>query len=286
MLLQLKETYASFLLLGEPTPEPTEAQITEIQFAGGQAEDGRFIDVGNEIAAGSPSVFTVIGFESMPYGVPWMVRWYRNDEFYDSVSEDEWNRGRAGLTWIKLTGSPVPAGEYDTEVYVAGNLLASASFEVAAGDVVAMEQYVSSFFKIAINHPTEWVVYEDPTEAGYLYIAPPTDESRYIWYKSLPWEDDSNDSLLAAILSLWYSRFPDLTYADQGEFFLGGLSQAAFLPVQYTDGNGDLLSAVLVATVDHTGIAHVLVMQAPADEFDDIYSTVFDPILRGLDIER
>jgi len=111
----------------------------------------------------------------------------------------------------------------------------------------------------------------------------PNDASNYFWYTSFPWDESDNDSVLSGLMVLWYSQHPDMEFLQQGEFFLGGLAQTSFIPATYTDANGIRMGAYLVGMA-HQGNAYLLVLQAPADEFEQTYNAIFDPMLRSLEI--
>ncbi len=283
-LLDYKETAVSLATLEEIEPEQTTAEVSEIAFAGAITADGGFLDVGESFAPGAPAVYTILRFEQMPAEAPWMVRWYHEDELYQTYSAEWPDSAGGGQSWVRITGSPMPAGAYQAEVYVSGKLIAREGFEVQEGEIAEMTSYASSYFRLSVNHPADWVVFEDPTVGGYLYASPPDDDQNYFWYNSVPWSGGGSESAMGALLSMWYNLHPDLQYGEQGEFFLGGLAQASFLPTTYASPEGEALSALLVAMVDEMGSAHILVVQSPSDEFDQAYAMVFDPMLRSLEI--
>lgn len=125
---------------------------------------------------------------------------------------------------------------------------------------------------------------EEPVPVGGKCATLADDALRYFWYTAVPWQPSGNESVLGPLLALWYSKHPDLQYGQQGEFYLGGLAKASFIPASYTDAQGDALQALLVGSVDAAGAAHIMVLQAPAGDFDRTYNTVFDPMLRALQI--
>jgi len=129
----------------------------------------------------------------------------------------------------------------------------------------------------------EWLVTENKSVDGSLYISDPNNSSTYIWYTSFPWEGTDNDSVLSGLMVLWYGQHPDMQFLEQGEFFLGGLAQASFVPVTYTSENGDGMAAYLVGMA-HEGTGYLLVLQSPLEEFSQTYDAIFDPILRSLEI--
>ncbi len=284
MLLRIKETAASLTLLGEPIPQDTSAQIDDIIFAGDIAQDGSFLDVGETFTAGTPTIYTILSFEDIPIGTPWLVRWYLDGAQYNEYIAKPWNNEANGQTWVRVQGAPMPAGDYQVEIYVSGNLIASADFTVQAGEVVEMEQYASSYYKLALNYPADWVVIEYPTIEGYLFASPPDDERYSFWYNTIPWEGTGSDSVLGELLSLWHSKHPDLVYGQKGEFILGGLAQASYFPVTYADVDENLLAALLIGMVDEGENAHMVVLQAPDETFDQTYASIFDPMLRSLKI--
>ena len=281
-LLDFKQTAVSLALLGEIEPEETSAVVSEIAFAGAIAADGSFLDVGDSFTPGVPAVYTIMQFEEMQPNAPWMVRWYHEDELYQTYAAEWPDTGGGGQSWVRITGSPMQAGEYQAEVYVSGKLIANKAFEVQTGEIAEMESYTSSYFRLSVNHPENWVVFEDPTVGGYLYASPPEDDQSYFWYNTVPWSGGGSESALGALLSMWYNLHPDLQYGQQGEFYLGGLAQANFLPATYASLTGESLSALLVAMLDDVGNAHILVVQSPSDQFDQAYSMIFDPMLRSL----
>ncbi len=282
---QTKETFAALTLLGKPTPAATSAQITDLRFAGSVAVDGGLVDVGNTFTAGAPSVYTIVSFDKMESDAAWMVRWYLNGEPYDSYINKKWEGAPKGARRVRVQGSPLPSGNYLAEIYVAGNLMASAKFQVQAGETVAMRPYTSSALRISFNHPNDWLVSGDP-QGSYLYAAPQDNDAYLFWYATVAWKGAPNQGVLGSLLSLWLSKYPDLKRGDAGQIFLGGLTQADFLPVTYSDGKGKLYRALLIGGVDKSNRAHLIAMQAPANEFDKAYTTIFDPMLRGLEIQR
>ena len=280
---RLKETSASIKLIGDTSPTETSAKVIEITYAGDISADGDLIDVGKSFTPGSPSIYTIINFEQMEVGDAWMVRWVQDGKLYDEYLADKWSGDPASQARVRLRGAPLPGGEYHTEVYVDGNLIATDQFEVQAGETALMQPHVSSFFRILLNHPVEWLVTEDQSENGSLYIANPDDASNYFWYTSFPWDESDNDSVLSGLMILWYGQHPDMEFLEQGEFFLGGLAQTSFIPVTYTNADGIRMGAYLIGMA-HQGTAYLLVLQAPADEFELTYHSIFDPMLRSLEI--
>ena len=259
------------------------ANIDSITFAGSIAADGEFIDMGDTFTAGVPSVYTIINFTDMISETPWMVRWYLDGEPFDAYVDEGWAGDSSGQARVQVRGAPLPSGEYIAEVYVNGNLLASETFTIQAGDTTNMDTHISSFFRVRINHPADWVAFEDHSTDNSLYISPLHDNSNFFWYTSFPWDDPDNESVLSGLMVTWYSQHPDLDYGQQGEFFLGGLDQASFMPVTYSDENGNSAAALLVAMATQ-GEAHMLVIQAPEEEFDQTYDLIFDPMLRSFEI--
>ncbi len=285
-LLDFKQTAVSLALLGETEPEETTAAVSQIAFAGAIAADGSFLDVGDTFTPGAPAVYTIMQFEEMPPNAPWMVRWYHEDELYQTYLSQWPDTAGGGQSWVRITGSPMPAGVYAAEIYVSGKLIASESFQVQAGEIAEMEPYTSSYFRLSVNHPADWVIFEDTTVGGYLYASPPEDEQNYFWYNTVPWSGGGSESAMGALLSMWYNLHPDLQYGQQGEFFLGGLAKASFLPATYASPAGESLSALLVAMVDDTGNAHIMVVQSPSEQFEQAYTRIFDPMLRSLEIAQ
>lgn len=280
---RLKETSASLKLVGDTSPAETSAVVSEVTYAGNISLDGDLIDQGDSFTPGSPSIYTILSFEDMQEGTTWMVRWYTGGELYDEYIADVWSGGSAGQARVRLRGAPLPAGEYFTEIYADGNLIAESSFEVQAGETAVMQPYVSSSFRILLNHPIEWLVTENRSENGSLYIANPDDASNYLWYTSFPWEEMDNDSVLSGLMVLWYSQHPDIEFLEQSEFFLGGLAQATFVPAIYSDEDGNQMGTYLVGMA-HEGYGYLLVLQSPAETFEETYAAIFDPMLRSLEI--
>lgn len=283
-LQRFKTISASVALLDEIEPQPLSAKVTDIAFAGGIAADGGAVDLGNTFTPGVPVIYTLIDFNGMPEGTPWLVRWYKDGEFHTQYIASPWGNVPDGLARVELKGSPIPSGNYEVEVFAAGNLLGNAEFEVQPGETVAMQSYNSSYFRLSINHPADWLVNEDHSKNGFLYISDPDDASRYFWYTAFPWEGGENDEILSSLVAQWFSQHPDMQYTQQGQFFLGGLAQADYIPVTYGGADREALSAMLVGTVDNDGNAYMIVMQAPRDAFDATYKTTFDLMLRSLKI--
>lgn len=283
-LRHFKSVSASVALLNEIEPQPISAKVTGVTFAGGIAADGGLIDLGKTFTAGVPTIYTLVDFSGMPEGTLWLVRWYKDGEFHTQYIASPWGNVPEGQARVELKGSPIPSGKYQAEVFAAGNLLGSAEFEVQPGEAVAMQPYDSSHFRLSINHPANWLVNENHSNNGFLYISDPDDASSYLWYTSFPWEGTENDEILSSLTVLWYGQHPDMQYAQQGQFFLGGLAEADYIPVTYSGADGESLFAMLVGMVDDAGNAYMLVMQAPKDTFDSTYQTTFDLMLRSLKI--
>ena len=281
-LLRWKETAASLALLGEITPQEHPGKVEQTLFAGGIAADGSLIDAGNTFTAGTPSIYTLIEFSQMSANTPWMVRWYQNGELFDQYIADGWSGDTTGLARLRIKGAPIPAGEYQVDVFIAGNLDANEFFEIEAGETLPMQAYVSGFFRISINHPVEWYASEDHTANNYLYITNPENDNTFFWYTSYASKNNTREDVLSNLMILWFSQHPDLSYGEQGEFFLGGLAQASYMPVTYTNQDGNSIAALLVGMADGAGNAYALVMQAPAIDFDQTYQTVFTPMLHSL----
>ena len=281
-LLHWKETAASVALLGEITPQEHLGKVEQVLFAGGIAADGSLIDADNTFAAGTPSIYTLIEFSQMSANTPWMVRWYQNGELFDQYIADSWSGDTTGLARLRIKGAPIPTGKYQADVFIAGNLVASEVFEIEAGETLPMHAYVSGFFRISINHPVEWYASEDHTANNYLYITNPEDDDTFFWYTSYASENNAREDILANLMILWFSQHPDLSYGEQGEFFLGGLALASYMPVTYTNQDGNSIAALLVGMADGAGNAYALVMQAPETDFDQTYQTVFTPMLHSL----
>lgn len=280
---QFKENSASLTLTEQISPEASSAQISGISFAGGITANGDFVDVGDTFQAGVPSSYTIIDFYEMAPGTPWMVRWYLDGDRFDAYISDGWSGETSGQARVRLRGAPLPSGEYTAEVYGAGNLLSSDNFAVEAGETTAMQSHVSGFFRILINHASDWVVFENHTAESSLFIAPQDENASFFWYTRFPWDETDNESVLSGLMVTWYSQHPDMEYGEPGEFLLGGQSQASFMPVTYSDADENALAALLIAMTTQ-GEAHMLVLQAPAEEFDSTYDMIFDPMLRSFEI--
>ncbi len=280
---QFKENAASLKLVGNISPETSAAQISGINFAGGIGANGEFVDVGDSFTAGVPSIYTIINFKEMPPETPWMLRWTLDGDPFDVYIDDSWGGETSGQARVRLRGAPLPSGNYSAEVYVGGKFLSSADFTVQEGDTQTMLPHISSFFQVLVNHPKDWVAFEDHSADSSLFISPQGDNQNFFWYTSFPWADEDNESVLSGLMVTWYSQYPDMEYSEPGEFFLGGQALASYMPVTYSDADGNELAALLVS-MSYQGEAHMLVLQAPKAEFDQTYDLIFDPMLRSFEI--
>lgn len=113
------------------TPESVEPEIGPITFALGATEAYDPIDPGDSFEEGITEIHAIFDYSGIAQGYNWERVWYLDgDEILRSA--DEWSEEEAGRFdyFLDAGGDPLPAGEWQLEIYVEGELLASGSFTI------------------------------------------------------------------------------------------------------------------------------------------------------------
>lgn len=278
-LLHIKELAATYELFGDVSPRDTDVTIGDVWFAEDVGLDGVSLGVSAELPPGTPNVYTFFAFEGVSPDTAWLIRWYHDGDLYDTFEAAEWVYGDSGETYVRVSGSPMPAGQYEVEFYFDGRLVTTATFDVQAGDAVSMEPYVSSLFQLTINRPPDWSVSEEGGEDGSLIIS--RDDLTYLYYFTTAYTGTSDD-LLNGMRALWEESYPDVTFDEPGSFYLGGLSGARYVHAWHTDADGNEVLTYLMGTVDETGLARVVWLQLPQDGAEQTYIDYFSPMIKSL----
>jgi hypothetical protein len=91
--------------------------------------------------------------------------------------------------------------------------------------------------------------------------------------------------LSSAFLNLWYGLHPDLVYGEIGELYFGKAADGHFIPVSYKNESGEEIQALLVSSADAAGKGHLLALQSLALDFERNYSTIFNPMLKSIELQ-
>jgi hypothetical protein len=128
--------YRGGVIVGEEIPvgpiNPTTAQISEITFAAGVDNNDQPQDV-NTTFSDIFEVYAFFDFEGMSNGAEWATRWYYEGEMVLEIP-GVWDSGESGNTWVSIYHPDgLPAGVFELEVEVQGELFQTGSFTVQEG---------------------------------------------------------------------------------------------------------------------------------------------------------
>jgi hypothetical protein len=105
------------------------ASFGNVTFASGVDNNNQPQGV-NTSFSGVDDVYAFFDYEGMTNGVDWVSRWFYNGQ---KVLETPatWDAGESGTTWVSIShDSGLPAGKYDLELEVQGEVFQKASFTV------------------------------------------------------------------------------------------------------------------------------------------------------------
>lgn len=280
MLERIKELSAAYELFGSIALRATDGEVPAVRFAENIAVDGTPLDVADTFAPGTSAVYTLFEYRGVAPETSWLVRWYRNGALYDRLQSAEWSYGESGETWVVVYGSPLPPGRYDADFYFNGHRVASDRFDVEAGEAVPMERFTSGVFQLTLNVPVGWTTREVSGEDASLIVS--RDERTYLYYYTQRTSSTSRE-LLQDLQAAWQQTYPDVTFGEGGEFYLGGLPGAVYVTAWHNDASGSPVLTYLIAAVDESGLARLIWMQMPQAGSDETYAQYLLPMIKSIE---
>lgn len=129
--------YRGGVLIGEGTPieqpvNPGVASFSDITFAANVDSNNRPIDINNSFV-GIYDVYAFFEYTGMVNGVDWVSRWYYQNQMVLETPAT-WDSGASGSTWVSLHHPDgLPAGRYELELEVQGEVFKTGIFTVQEG---------------------------------------------------------------------------------------------------------------------------------------------------------
>lgn len=132
------------------------AEFTRLFFSPGKTEDGLPTSVIYSAPSGTRSLYLFFDYKGMVEGVTYEMKTYIDgaEEPDWSLPPTQWSGYNEGLWWIGWDDAPFEDADYDMELYVEGEMLASASITI--GGRPTQEPTFSN------------IVFSDGTNEGYL----------------------------------------------------------------------------------------------------------------------
>jgi hypothetical protein len=130
--------YRGGVVIGESTPvgpvNPGTASIGEITFAAGVDDNNQPQEIDTTFT-GPMEIFAFFDYEGMTNGAEWTTRWYYEGQEV-LASPATWDAGSSGTTWVSLFHPDgLPAGLFELEIEVQGEVFQTGSFTVVEGGV-------------------------------------------------------------------------------------------------------------------------------------------------------
>ena len=111
------------------TPQAGQVFFTNLIFARDVTEDGELVDIVNEFPAGITTLVFAFDYAGMEKGTEWVDTWYVDGVLDERLSgpRPPWDLEENGGAWATLEfEDPLPTGEYQLEISVGGEMVASA----------------------------------------------------------------------------------------------------------------------------------------------------------------
>jgi len=120
------------------TPQAGAIFISNIIFARDVTEDGELVDIVDEFPAGITDLVFAFDYAGMEQGIEWVDTWYVDGVLDERLSgpRPPWDLEENGSAWATLEfEDPLPTGEYQLEISVKGESVATATTYVGRSAV-------------------------------------------------------------------------------------------------------------------------------------------------------
>ena len=184
------------------TPQAGQVFIEDLIFARDVTPDGELVDIVDEFPAGITTLVFAFDYAGMEDGTEWVDQWYVDGVLDERLSgpRPPWDLGENGAAWATLEfEDPLPTGEYQLEISVEGELVASATTYVGRSAVGPSIGPVTFAEDVSVDDgpigPTS--EYSAGTQNLFAFFdyesAAPVGEYRWAWV----WKDPSGAQDLA-----------------------------------------------------------------------------------------
>jgi tetratricopeptide (TPR) repeat protein len=160
-IVRLKNAIASIEMYDTPEPAQTSATFGELVFGAALDEDDNVTDLAQVFPQTTTRVYAQFDYEGMSPEDLWLTRWLRDGQEELSTLYPEWEYDETGSVWVSFyNNAGLNPGEYELNVFVNGNLMASGRFTIQPGDLPDMNEHYSYDVGVTINYPRAYKVVE------------------------------------------------------------------------------------------------------------------------------
>jgi len=287
-VVRVKEAIAAVALYGDINPRETQARLGDIIFSPDVDENDQPVEPTAQFVEGTDKAYATFPFEGMTPDTPYYTVWYHNGAVDLATPYKSWEGGESGTWWIRLWYEDgLPGGDWQLEIYVAGQLMASGEFTVEGPETIPqMADYISAERGLALRYPVVWEKVEVPGKNGYVAFFKPDSKSFFLVTtiqlsgKVVPQE--TNESFITRKQALLQEADSNVAFSDMEPFWLVDVEGREFA-YQYQDTDGDLMSGDFVVATTEQGQVFIVYVEARADEFDADVS-YFNRMLNTLEV--
>jgi tetratricopeptide (TPR) repeat protein len=287
-VIRVKEAIATVALYGDINPRETQARLGGIIFSPDVDENDQPVEPTTQFVEGTDEVYATFSFEGMTPDTPYYTVWYHNGSVDLATPYKSWDGGESGTWWIRLWyGDGLPGGDWQLELYVAGQLVTSGEFTVEGPETIPqMADYISAERGLALRYPVAWEKVEVPGKNGYVAFFKPDSKSFFlvttIQLSGQVVPPETNESFIARKQALLQEADPNVAFSDAEPFWLVGVEGQEFA-YQYQNADGDLMSGDFVVATIEQGQVFIVYVEARTDEFDADVS-YFNRMLNTLEV--
>lgn len=269
---RLKSASATLTLFGVLEPRETSASLSLFTFGENTTNDNRIESPAESFPQTTQTVYASFEYEGMTPETRWLERWLRDGREDLVIPHDTWEGGETGTWFVGIyNGAGLTSGEYELDIFIEGNLLATGRFTVEAGNLPPMTSYDSTDVGVTINYPLDWNLTDlADNEVSVVGARDPNRPNAFAvtaWQASTGTDQDIFD-LFDFNFSALDERYANFSSQEAESFRVAG-REGWISYYEYIDDVGQpIYGAVVGVQNDAHDLTFMLMIETHADEWD------------------
>jgi|GEM_PF-2507510 len=269
---RLKNTAASLKMFGEPEPHSTSAKLKDPVFGAELDSDDNLVEPAKKFPQTTTVVYAHFEYSGMKASNAWLTRWLRDGREELVTHYPSWDYDKSGSTWVSIyNNAGLNPGDYELDIFVEGNLVASSRFTVQPGKLPNMSEYTSSDVGVTINYPSDWniidladnevsvVAARDPQNATFFYGV--------VAYQAITETEAAITNLFDLYFGVAEKAFKDFS-SEEAEAFLIADKDGLIRYYTYTDTQGTPIQGAVAGVLDSAKeTVFLLAVETHADDW-------------------
>jgi len=260
-------------MFDDPEPHSTSAKFDDPVFGAELDSNDNLVDPAKKFPQTTTVVYAHFKYSGMKSSNEWLTRWLRDGREELVTYYPSWDYDKSGSTWVSLyNNAGLNPGDYELDIFVEGNLVASSRFTVQPGKLPNMSEYTSSDVGVTINYPSDWNIIDlADNEVSVIAARDPKNSTFFYGVVAYQAITETEAAAISNLFDLYFGveekAFKDFS-SEEAESFIIADKEGLIRYYTYTDAHGTPVQGAVAGVLNSSKeTVFLLTVETQADDW-------------------